>query len=136
MNLATRSRARAAAGRPSVVPDAAGHQHVVEFYDSEDYALLGGTDAQQRAVAQLQQQTAALRAEVARLRADQIVAELDHIERLAARSPGSAIRHDSVVDRRRVPVSASPSAQAHDSPGGRLLGESLQSLSSRLRYAD
>lgn len=103
---------------------------------NEDYALLGGADAEQRAVAQLQQQAAALKAEVARLRADQMIAELDWIEHLAAGAQRTAVRRDSRTDRSGVPVAVKTTSHVRDSPGGRLLSESLQSLSSRLSYAD
>jgi len=99
---------------------------------SEEYATLGGADAQQRMVAQLQQQAAALAADLARLRADQIVAELRHIESLSY----SASLRERGIDRSRAPVPVTGSSQAHGSPGGHLLGESLRTLSSRLHYAD
>ena len=129
MNLSTRSRARGAGGRPVVVPGGAGHQRPVD-------PLLGGRDAQQRAVAQLQRQITVLKAEVGRLKADQILAELDYIEGLAAGSRRSAFRSDYGIDRGRSPVAVKTALPVHDSPGGRLLRESLQSLSSRLAYAD
>ena len=104
---------------------------------SEDYTMLGGADAQQRAVAILQQQAAALKTDVALLRAEQIVAELDYVEALASRSRP----YVAGIERPRSPVlKGSPSVTAkpepQDSPGGRLLLNSLGTLSSRLRYAD
>jgi hypothetical protein len=104
---------------------------------SEDYTLLGGADAQQRAVANLQQQTAALRADVALLRAEQIVAELDYVEALASRSRPfvAGIERPRSPWTKGVPAVATPS-NPQDSPGGRLLLKSLGTLSSRIRYAD
>ena len=104
---------------------------------SEDYTMLGGADAQQRAVADLQQQTAALKADVARLRAEQIVLELDYVDALASRSRPYPVG----IERQRSPVakgvsSVMTASYPHDSPGGRLLLKSLGTLSSRLHYAD
>lgn len=96
--------------------------------------MLGGVDSQQRAVAHLQQQATALRADVARLRSDQIVAELDHITSPAARSHVQV--GESRTYRPRVPVAGTTSPPAQWSPGGRLLNESLRSLTGRLHYAD
>ncbi len=107
---------------------------------SKDYAMLGGADAQQRVVAQLQQQTAALTAEVARLRADEIIAELDYVEAPAARARPLEV---GARRSRPTPLSAAshatasvPASSRRGSPGGRLLVESLGTLSSRIRYAD
>lgn len=104
---------------------------------TEDYAMLGGADARQRAVANLQQQAAALKADVSRLRAEQIVAELDYAEALTARSRPLPVR----IARPRAPLPArgpwaTTTSDRRNSPGGRLLVESLGTLSSRLRYAD
>ena len=104
---------------------------------SEDYAMPGGADARQRAAVNLQQQAAVLKAEVARLRAERIVAELHYVEALAARSP----RHPVGMERPRPPrprgvPSAPAGSHMHGSPGGRLLLTSLGTLSSRLRYAN
>ena len=104
---------------------------------SEDYAMLGGADARERAVTNLQQQACALRADVARLQADQIVAELHYVEALAARS----CRHPVGIERPRAPLakgmpSVTNTSDLRGSPGGRLLLKSLGTLSSRLRYAD
>lgn len=99
--------------------------------------MLGGTDAQQRAVASLQQQLTVLKADVARLRAEQIATEVLDVEALAARSAPDR----SGMDRPRAPlakrvpaVTTTPHMQG--SPGGRILLKSLGTLSSRLRYAD
>ena len=103
----------------------------------EDYAMLGGADARQRAVANLQQQAAALKADVARLRAQQIVSELDYVEALAARSRPQPVRREHPRAPLPAPgLSATTTSHLHGSPGGRLLVESLGTLSSRLRYAD
>ena len=104
---------------------------------TEDYAMLGGADARQRAVANLQQQAAALKADVSRLRAEQIVAELDYAEALTARSRPLPVR----IARPRAPLPArgpwaTTTSDRRNSPGGRLPVESLGTLSSRLRYAD
>ena len=104
---------------------------------SEDYAMLGGADARQRAVANLQQQAAALKADVARLRAEQIVAELDYVEALAARSRRPPVRREPPgAPRPARGASVTTTSHLHGSPGGRLLVDSLGTLSSRLRYAD
>ena len=104
---------------------------------TETYAMLGGSDARARAVANLQQQAAALKADVAQLRAEQIVAELDYVEALAGRSR----RHPVRTQRPRAPLpipgpSIPTTSHLDGSPGGRLLIGSLGTLSSRLRYAD
>lgn len=104
---------------------------------TEDYAELGGADARQRAVANLQQQAAALKADVARLRAEQIVAELGYVDALAARSRPYPLRIERPAARRPArSASATTTSHLRDSPGGRLLVDSLGTLSSRLRYAD
>jgi hypothetical protein len=104
---------------------------------SEDYSLVGGADAQQRAVASLQQQAAALKADLALLRADQIVTELHYVDALASKS-----RPHRVDFERSRPAAfkgaplASTQSNPRGSPGGRLLLTSLGTLSSRLRYSD
>lgn len=120
MNLGTRPRARGAGGRPAVVPGGAGHQHPVD-------PLLRGLDAHQRAVAQLQQQITVLKAEVGRLKADQILAELDYTEDLAAGSRRSAFRSDYGIDRGRSPVAVKTTSPVHDSPGGDACSGNLSS---------
>jgi len=107
---------------------------------SEDYALVGDADAQQRVVAQLQQQNTALRAEVARLHEEGITANVDCAAPLAAVSQPREVRPNW---NRPVPLPATsltagcrPASSLQGSPGGRLLLESVSTLSSRLRYAE
>jgi len=104
----------------------------------EEHAMLGGADDQQRAVALIQQETMAPRAQQSRVGADRVVTEIACDETLSA----GARRHEP-GDRRVVqpgvrPATAGhapPNAHLHDSPGGRLLVDSLGTLSSRLRYS-
>lgn len=116
---------------------------------SEQFAVLGGLDSQQRAVAQLQQEAAALRAELDRLRATQMDAELAYVEGLRARPPAPpAGWQDADVRAGRSQAAealllASQQANArppaspklYRSPDGRLLANDALTLSARLRYA-
>lgn len=121
---------------------------------SEQFAVLGGLESQQRAVAELQQEAAALRADLARLQAAQIAAELAYVEGLCARLPAppdgwqdpdghAAAAAAVMLAAQQPPIAAAPPAPPTSpagpalcsSPGGRLLEESLRSLSGRLRYA-
>lgn len=98
---------------------------------SEDYTMLGGADVQQREVARLQQEAGALRADVARLEADRIVADLAYVNDRSARA--GRLQSSS-----RVPSTtpaSTPAARLGVSPGGRLLAETLGTLTNRLRYA-
>jgi len=112
---------------------------------SEEFAVLGGVDSQQRAVAELQQEAAALRADLARERAAQIAAELAYVEGLCARTPApragwqdpdgrSQAAAAILLASQQSPRSPAP-PDLYRSPGGRLLAESLFSLSGRLHYA-
>ena len=92
---------------------------------SEDYAMLGGDDVEQRVAAEMQQEAAVLKAELTRLRAERT---------LAAAAYGDQLLSELPLGPR--PPAPSPRAALLGSPGGRLLVESLGTLSNRLRYAE
>jgi len=107
---------------------------------SEDYALAGDADAQQRVVAQLQQQNTALRAEVAQLREEGITADVEYAAALAATLRPQEVRaerHRAVpLPTASLPTGCGPASSLQGSPGGRLLIDSVSTLAGRLRYAD
>jgi hypothetical protein len=99
---------------------------------SESYATHGSADARQRMVAQLQQETTALRVEVADLRADRVDAELAYVEGMCA--GGRELDPGTSWGNNRLRQAVRP-AGPEGSPGARILTETLGTLSNRLLLA-
>lgn len=98
---------------------------------TEEHAALGGADGQQRVVARLQQGMTALQADIAGLKARHEDAGIAYAASLCAADVAPRV----VTAPSAPTVSTGPSHLA-GSPGGKLLVETLGTLSNRIRYAD